>query len=245
MSAGPDRAGSVGLVIALPAEARSIGVHGVRTGQCRRWRDGWVAVSGIGPHNAMRAANQLVMQGVAQLANWGVAGALAADLAPGDIVIPDRILHSIGDRGYEPDAEACQRLAAALSAKLKVSRGALWSAHEAVATGEAKRKLATRSRALVIDMEAAPVAAVAQRHALPFVALKAICDTAGQDLPEGIADTLEQSESGMSLRMLGAIALAGPQAWRATGRLAANFARARQALATAARLADPMAFTPR
>jgi adenosylhomocysteine nucleosidase len=244
MSTGPDRTGNVGLVIALPAEARSIGVRGIHAGQCKRWRGGWVAVSGIGPHNAMHAANQLVMQGVAQLANWGVAGALDANLMPGDIVIPDRILYSTGDHGYEPDMDACQRLATALSGKLKVSRGALWSTHEAIATGEAKRELAARSHALAIDMEAAPVAAVAQRHSLPFIAVKAICDTAGQDLPGGIADTLGQSDSGMSLRMLGAITLAGPNAWRATGKLAGHFAQARHALAIAARLADPMAFAP-
>lgn len=244
MSAGSDHAGSVGVVIALPAEARSVGARGMRVGECKRWHDGWVALSGIGPHNAMRAAAQLVSRDVTVLANWGVAGALDPNLEPGDIVVPDCILYSMDDTGYVPDAGIAERLASILGGRLRVRRGILWSTYEAIAGGDAKRELAARSHALAIDMEAAPVAAVAQRHALPFVAVKAICDTADHDLPHGIADTLKQSDSGMSARMLGAIALGGPRAWNATRKLASDFARARRALTTAARLADPVARMP-
>lgn len=241
MSAAPDRAASVGLVVALPAEARSLGVRGAHAGDCLRWRDGWVAVSGLGPHNAMRAAEQLVGHGVTRLANWGVAGALDSGLEPGDIVIPERVVYAVDDDGYPTDPAGSGQLADALAARLRVRRGLLWSTHQAIATGTRKREIAERSHALAVEMEAAPVAAVAQRESLPFVALKVICDTAARDLPRGIAATLDQSQEGMSLRMLVAIALGGPTAWRATRGLARDYARARRALATAAQLADPVA----
>ncbi len=228
---------SIGLVVALPAEARSIGVHGLHPGDCARWRHGWAAVSGIGPHNALRAAERLLACGVTHLANWGVAGALDANLAPGDVLVPDRIRYAQDDPGFATDVDACQRLVATLSPSLKVHRGTLWSAQEPVATLADKRALAERSGAVAVDMEAAPVAAVAARAKLPFVAVKSICDPATRELPAGIVHALDGTDGGLSLRMLSAIALGGPATWRAARSLSRDFARARHSLAAAARLA--------
>jgi adenosylhomocysteine nucleosidase len=226
-----------GLVVALPAEAHSIGAYGMHPGDCRRWHDGWIAVSGIGPHNAMRAAERLLACGVARLANWGVAGALDAALAAGDVLIADRIRYTNDDPGFASDVEANDRLAAALSTTLHVRRGALWSASRPIATPSEKRALAERSGALAVDMEAAPVAAVALRAKLPFVAVKAICDPAARALPARIVRALDGADEGWSLRMVAAIVFGGPGTWRAASALARDYRRARRSLATAAALA--------
>src|SRR6185312_15875634 len=97
---------STGLVVALPAEAHSLGMHGMHPGDCERWRDGWIAVSGIGPHNAM-----------------GVAGALDATLAAGDLLIVDRIRYARDDPGFATDVDANERLAATFASALHVRRG--------------------------------------------------------------------------------------------------------------------------
>ncbi|HEX5962022.1 MAG TPA: hypothetical protein VFY97_12375 [Rhodanobacteraceae bacterium] len=228
---------SIGLVVALPAEAHSIGVRGVHPGECGPWRQGWAAVSGIGPHNAMRAAERLLACGVGRLANWGVAGALDAGLEPGDVLIPERVRYADDDPGFATDVEDSRRLAEALSASLTVHRGTLWSAAQPVATQSGKRALAERTGAVAVDMEAAPIAAVATRARLPFVVVKAICDPATSELPAGIVRALDGSEGGLSLRMLSAIAFGGPASWRAARSLARDFARARHSLAAAARMA--------
>lgn len=226
-----------GLVIALPAEAHSIGVRGVGIGECARWRNGWVAVSGMGPHNAMRAAERLLACGVARLANWGVAGALSPDLVSGDVLIPDRICYTHDDPGLATDPGLDAKLVELLSARLRVRRGILWSTSQPVATTADKQALATRSHAIAVDMEAAPIAAVAARAKLPFVAVKAICDPVTRELPAGIAGALEGADRGWSLRMVSAIALGGPATWRAARALSRDFRRARRSLATAAALA--------
>ena len=226
-----------GWVVALPAEAHSIGMHGMHPGDCVRWRDGWIAVSGIGPHNAMRAAERLLACGVARLANWGVAGALSSDLAAGDVLVVDRVHYASDDPGFATDADASEHLAATLSASLRVRRGTLWSAAQPVATHSEKRALAERSGAIAVDMEAAPIAAVALRAKLPFVAVKAICDPAGRELPAGIVRALDGADEGWSPRMLAAIAFGGPATWRATYALTRDFRRAQRSLATAAALA--------
>lgn len=226
----------IGLVVALPAEAHCLGVRGLHVGECARWRRGWVAISGIGADHAARAAERLLAHGVDRLANWGVAGALDATLQPGDVLIPDRIRDTEADPGIAVDDMACERLSRALSPRLNVHRGMLWSAPRPLATVADKRALAERSGALAVDIEAASIAAIAVHAGLPFVAVKAICDPASRELPASIVRTLDGTASGFSLRMLVAIAFGGPAAWRATRLLARDFAHARRSLATAAAL---------
>ncbi|HEX7368862.1 MAG TPA: hypothetical protein VF284_01095, partial [Rhodanobacteraceae bacterium] len=150
---------------------------------------------------------------------------------------PDRILYSHDDTGLATDVDRSARLADALSANLRVRRGTLWSSPDPIATEREKHALAERSGAIVVDMEAAPIAAVAARAHLPFVAVKAVCDSATRELPAGIVRALDGSDGGWSLQMIAAIAFGGPRTWRATRVLARDFASARRSLATAARLA--------
>ena len=226
-----------GLMVALPAEAASLGVRGLRIGDCARWRHGWVVLSGIGAENAARAAELLLARGVERLANWGVAGALDERLSPGHVVIPERIRHAGDDRGFATDADAVERLVAALAGRLPVHRGTLWSARHPVASATDKRALAECSGAVAVDMEAASIAAIAARAGLPFIAVKAICDPADRELPASILSAMGDSEAGASLRMLSAIAFGGPASWRAARSLARDFAQARRALASAAAFA--------
>lgn len=226
-----------GLIVALPAEARSIGVRGVRPGGCARWRYGWLAVSGMGQHNAMRAAERLLECGVDRIANWGVAGALDGSLAPGDIVVPDRIRHAADDPGFATDPSARERIVAACSGSLSVRQGTLWSAPEPLASQADKRAVAERSGAIAVDMEAASIAAVAARAGLPFVAVKAICDPLDRELPRRIMRALDGGSGGPTWRMVSAIAFGGPPVWSAVRSLSQDFSQARRALTSAARLA--------
>jgi len=162
--------GGTGLVVALPAEAHSLGARGMHVGDCARWRRGWMAVSGIGPHNAMRAAERLLACGASQLANWGVAGALDAGFTPGDVLIPDHVRYNHDDPGFATDPLLDARLIELLSPRLRVRRGVLWSAPQPIATAADKQALAARSGAVAVDMEAAPIAAVAARAKLPVAA---------------------------------------------------------------------------
>lgn len=236
MSARATSTDGLGIVVALPAEARSLGVHGMHPGDCARWQHGWMAVSGAGSHNAMRAAERLLACGVGSLQNWGVAGAVDARLVPGDVLIPDRIRYRDDDvHGFVPDPDASACLARQLAGGLHVVRGSLWSAPQPVASVAAKRLLAERTGALAVDMEAATIAAVAARASLPFVAVKAICDPCTREIPPRITRALD-GNGGVSIAMLSAIVFGGPATWRAARLLARDFACARHALATAARL---------
>jgi adenosylhomocysteine nucleosidase len=152
---------TLGVVTGLAAEARLARPLGL------------VRAGGGLPDGALAAAEWLVEQGVDGLVSFGLAGGLDPALRPGDLVVPECVRD--GDCTY---ATACE-----LSARLGSRRGILLAGRAAVATAMEKAGLFAQTGAAAIDLESGAVARVAARHAIPFAALRAICDPAGRDLP--------------------------------------------------------------
>lgn len=97
----------------------------------------------------------------------GIAGALDPTLKPGDVVISGDAAQVERLRGLLPSARV----------------GRVAGVDRPADSAEAKRALAVEHRAIAVDMESHIAARVAQRRALPFVAIRAIADTADETLP--------------------------------------------------------------
>lgn len=195
----------LGLVLALPAEAKAV------VGK-QRWhrRDRlWVCQhrvspdlsllcvrAGTGPENALFAARWLTRQRVSALAVTGVSGGLQADLTPGDLVVADRVCRVDGadaGRCWNSAKGYSDLLSRQLSADgLRVFRGAIVTSATPVLTPKEKDALFSRNGALAVDMESAAVALAAEEATLPFFALRAICDPAPRAIPSDLADALNR-----------------------------------------------------
>jgi adenosylhomocysteine nucleosidase len=136
-------------------------------------RDGVVAVvSGIGCSNAQLAARALVVQyRPAILTSVGLAGALIRSLKVASVFTPNVVVDAVDGAEYRCAADPNH-----------VSGGVLVTAVE-IAGVEAKRKMVDRFHGLVVDMEAAGVARVAQQEQIGFRCVKAISDEADFVLP--------------------------------------------------------------
>jgi adenosylhomocysteine nucleosidase len=77
-------------------------------------------------------------------------------------------------------------LAAAISQHLHVVSGTLLSSAVAIADVAAKAAAFAETGAVAVDMESAGVAQIAASKRLPFVAVRAIVDTAGDTLPPAV-----------------------------------------------------------
>jgi hypothetical protein len=97
----------------------------------------------------------------------GIAGALAPELRPGDVVI-------------DGDAPLVEHLQRALP---QAHRGGIVGNDGIVATAVEKTALRERTGALAVDMESHVAARVAGRRDLPYAALRVISDRAEDDLP--------------------------------------------------------------
>jgi adenosylhomocysteine nucleosidase len=136
-------------------------------------RDGvLVVVSGIGCKNAELAARAVVSQDrPTLLISVGMAGALIGSLKVGSVFAPNVVIDAADGAEYRCTADSSH-----------VSGGVLVSAGEIVGA-DAKRDLVNRFHGLVVDMEAAGVARIAQQEQIGFRCVKAISDESDFVMP--------------------------------------------------------------
>ena len=150
-----------------------------------------IVCAGASAERAGRLARQLVDQGVAALLSFGIAGALDPALSCGNLVVPDEILlDEVDDPGlFKCDPAWSEALHAALAeAILPCRRGLLVGSHRLCRNAEDKQVRYEITGAVAVDMESGAVARVAAQSRLPFLAVRAVADTAQDSLP-ALAET--------------------------------------------------------
>lgn len=176
-----------------------------------------VVVSGIGCRNAELAARSVVAQDrPILLISAGLAGALIRSLKAGSVFTPSVVVDAADGAEYRCLADGNH-----------VGGGVLVTSTE-IAGAEAKRELVTRFHGLVVDMEAAGVAKVAQQERIGFRCVKAISDEADFVLPP-MANFLNDVGEFQSGKFALWAALR-PWQWARVAALAANSRRATVAL---------------
>jgi adenosylhomocysteine nucleosidase len=191
--------GTIGVVTALPGEARKLAGH-----PCRQKADGFlycrtvlkdetdlmVVQSGMGSENAFSAALWLLENGAAALGCFGVSGGLNPRLKPGDVVFADAVLgeqHDDVSLVWKKNGGHLDETFKCLTAKdLPVQWGPIISVQKQVLDAAGKRALFHRTKALAVDMETAAVARAANESGLPFFAVRIICDPVNVSVPKAL-----------------------------------------------------------
>jgi adenosylhomocysteine nucleosidase len=182
----------LGVVVGYRGEAR-----------CLVGPDLRVLCSGADPERARMATRRLCDQGAAGLVSFGLAGGLAADLAPGDLLLPQAVVLPGGGR-VATEAAWRDRLAATLErAGLGTRDAPVAGSERIVATGDAKRALAAQTGAVAVDMASHGVGAVAARASLPFLIVRAIADHSDQTIPRAAQGAIDAQGDIRHLALLG------------------------------------------
>ncbi len=135
--------------------------------------------------NPARLAAALAAEGEASaVLSFGIAGGLDPALRTGALLVATRVRGASG--GWPADAAWAERIAAATGAR----RVALAGASAVAATPAAKARLRAMTGAAAVDLESEVAAAFASRHGLPFAAVRAVADAAGDTLPRCAAQGL-------------------------------------------------------
>ncbi len=195
-----------------------------------------IKCSGIGPLAARLAAESLIDGGASALLSWGSAGGLAYGLKPGSLILPQKIL-SPDQTTFTVDAEWHERLRVRLNNHIEFDTGPLFQSSSVLKSPSEKKKLNEQYGAVAADMESASVARVASMARIPFIAMRAITDTADMVVPKS---ALAATEADGRLSLLGLfISLAHhPRELYSMYRLGRNFFAARRTLTTVVRLTD-------
>ena len=232
----------LGIVAALPAEARALHIRRPVFGEVLAPAPGvLLCVSGVGAEHAARAADRLLAAGAGALLSWGSAGALAPDLRPGDLLLPDRV------RGAEEVFDVDPQWRRALWRALDRASdplggdplgGTLMQSAQVLADAAAKRELGMRYGAQAVDMESATLAAAARGAGARFLVVRAVADPAAWTLPAAVAGAVDARGRVRAARVLRGVVFR-PRQWAALLRLGRAFAAARATLARVTAIAGP------
>ena len=197
---------TIGLVVALPAEARALIGRGrwqrteghlIRRSHLNNSTHLVVVLAGVGTENAFLASQWLIAKGVVALGASGVSGGLDPKLEPGDLVLADSVIQENGNtckQVWKGNSKFIEIVYSALIAReIPAYRGAIITGRKPVLSALNKQALFTKTNALAADMESAAVAMVANKAGLPFFALRTVCDVATRTVPREIFDCINQA----------------------------------------------------
>jgi nucleoside phosphorylase len=228
--------GGIGVVVALAAEAQALVRRRYLLGVVEQAAPGVrVLVCGMGPRAAADAAATLAQGGVAALAMFGVAGGLDPALAPGALLAPAEVIDEQGLR-YATDAAWRARLIARFGAA--PDERPLLTVESPLLGPQDKRLALQRWGAPAVDMESAAVARIARARKLPFLALRAVADAAGDRIPGPLAAAIDRYGRPRTLALATAL-LRNPGLLAELPHLASTMNRASAALRRAVQAAGP------
>jgi adenosylhomocysteine nucleosidase len=215
----------IAIIAALPGELKPL-VKGWQrvatdTSGTKKWilsrnADTWIAVcAGMGAEAALRAYAIAVSDGpVDMLLSVGWAGSLRAEVPPGTVQVLTTVIDAqTGEQFNLAEGKRQWRL-------VTTAR---------VADAAEKDRLATTYRdAVLVDMEAATVARLADMHGIPLLCIKGVSDAAGATLPD-LNPFIDQRGQMRMVRFLAYIAVR-PRYWPSLLHLGKNSARAANAI---------------
>ena len=233
----------VGFVVALKAEARTLTKRPVLPETCVHLPGpALLRLAGMGPDRARRAADALVAEGATALISWGCAGGLQESIPPGTLILPDKILTS--DQTILPvDISWRERFLHPLQKHVNITAGPLIENPNVLCGPPEKTALFERSGALAVDMESAAVARVAAAAQLPFLAVRAVSDSATTSIPAPFLNATDAFGRVRLLKLLIGLARR-PHALPNLIRVGLSFRAAQNTLTKVARLTGPQLLGP-
>src|SRR3990167_1496895 len=184
------------ILTALPIEANCCGSgRFARIGSTIRLNPLVVIhITVMGAEQARIGARYLAGQKESALVSWGIAGGLDPKIAPGQLIIPDKILSDNAAQVFVPDFILDQHIYTQLSLKLNPVRCSLLQVTDIVTSTASKQELFNQYQAAAIDMESASIADIAREFAIPFIVIRAIADHATLSMPHWFNACLDRQK---------------------------------------------------
>ena len=193
--------------------------------------------TGIGPQRATESARRAFesLPRPKLAISTGVAGALSAGLAAGDLVIAERFVAAHdGAResrivrvgaGHLQEAERALR-----SAGIKFATGAIFTSSRVLVSADEKRRAKSDTGAIAVDMESAMIAAEALSRDIPFACVRAVLDAVEDEV---VGAELADAEGRVQPARAASFILRNPALLLKLPRMMRNLSRASRSIADA------------
>ncbi len=174
----------LGIICALSGEVKTLSREKIGIGTVISIADGiWLTISGMGAQRAQTAAKLLLQRGATALLSWGIAGALDDKLSLGNLILPKIILSADGEASTVTQ-NWHEHLYRHLAGRFTIHLEPLVETKKVASTALHKQALHTDFGAIATDMESAALARLAKEASVPFLAIRAISDTAQMAIPK-------------------------------------------------------------
>lgn len=223
----------VGVVVALPEEAKALGISAGIPSIHRLHATVMVCVCGSGEASAVEGARALVEAGCQSLVSFGTAAALCPTLRPGDWVLPKKLVTY--EKTYGVDDAWRESITRRVS-DTPLSGDCFGLDH--VVGPEEKNDVYKRTGCLVGDMESAPIAKHCEALGLPFCVIRVVVDDSETKIPAIVTNALS-SEGVVSKAKLIFGLITHPWQLPSLLRLAGQFARAKKTMTQVAKDLSP------
>ena len=155
--------------------ARHLGLERLRQSPWAHFAAGALEVACVGLRASQLSARASALHRFDLIVSAGACGALAPDLASGDLVVPEVVVDGAGGRW---PAAPLRRVAAA---------GTLLTVVDVVETAAEKSRLWLQTGARAVDMESAHILAWAAAHGVPGAVIRGVSDGAERGVPAALA----------------------------------------------------------
>jgi nucleoside phosphorylase len=143
-----------------------------------------IAISGMGKQNAEKTARYVMNEYTPQgLLSVGFSAATLHGIKTGVVILPEQIL----------DINSDGKIISNIQIEQDWWKNQLWDAinfsgislcvDKVITTGSLKQEMGKLYHAVIMDMESAAVAKMAEQARIPFCAIRVVSDTAEEDLP--------------------------------------------------------------
>ncbi len=162
-------------------------------------RAGFSVVVGAGDRERTKALVDTALAEARFLVSFGVAGALASNLEPGDVVLSGEVIAP--DGRWKSEETLCGRLST-LARKIGAVEGPVYGAPSILAIRREKERAWRETGAVAVDLESDVVARAATKAQIPFLVLRSIADTRDRNLPPAALIPLAADGTPEMLRVL-------------------------------------------
>jgi len=157
--------------------------------------------TGIGISDAAQLTDRIINTRASGLISIGTAGGLKPDLQPGTLLLPRRVRH-INGKNFVTDPDWRTRVHTALEGTDRVHAGDLLSVTDVARHPDQKSSLYRETQAIGVDMESAGLAEIAAHAGLPFLVLRVVMDTAGDEIPKAASVSISETGDTRSIALL-------------------------------------------
>ena len=179
--------------------ARHLGLARVAGSPWPHFRGGVLELICVGPRAAHLEPRVAAAAPPSLVISAGVCGALAPDLAEGNLVVPEAVVSLPVGRHATVAVPGLRRA------------GTLVTVNGIVATAELRARLWVETGALACDMESAPILSWAAARGLPAAVVRAVSDTASRGVSPDLAAVVEPDGRVRTARAV-RVALSRPRA---------------------------------